>query len=123
MFDFNFVLLHVADPLESARFYSDLLGLKVVEAEATFAMAPLNEKVLLGWWLAGAADPEGRGSPGASEISFDVADLAALEALHEDWKARDISIHVPPVEMPFGHTFVAANPDGHRIRIVASKQG
>lgn len=122
MFDFNFVLLHVADPLASARFYTDLLGLRVIDAQETFAMAALNEKVLLGWWLASAADPEADGSPGASEISFDVADLGTLEALHRDWREKDVPIRTAPVEMPFGHTFVASDPDGHRIRIVAGNQ-
>ena len=120
MLNFNFVLLHVADPLASVSFYSNLLGKPVVDSSPGFAMLPLSEAVLLGLWLASEADPSGAGKPGASEISFDVADVAALQKLHSEWIGKDLPILVEPVQMPFGHTFVAADPDGHRIRVVAS---
>ena len=120
MLNFNFVLLHVADPLASVSFYSDLLGKPAIESGPGFAMLALSEAVLLGLWLAKDADPSGSGKPGASEISFDVADLKALTQLHADWADKGLPILVEPVEMPFGHTFVAADPDGHRIRVVAS---
>lgn len=120
MLNFNFVLLHVADPIASAGFYSDLLGRPVIDSSPGFAMLPLSEAVVLGLWLASEADPSGAGKPGASEISFDVADVPALRQYHADWVAKGLPIMVDPVEMPFGHTFVAADPDGHRIRVVAS---
>lgn len=121
MLTFNFVLLHVADPVASASFYSDLLGKPVIDSTPGFAMLPLSEAVLLGLWSASEADPDGKGKPGASEISFDVADVAALEKLHADWSGKGMPILVKPIEMPFGHTFVAADPDGHRVRAVAAK--
>ena len=120
MLNFNFVLLHVADPIASARFYSDLLGKPVINSSPGFAMLPLSEAVVLGLWLASEVDPSGAGKPGASEISFDVADVPTLEKLHADWVSKGLLILVEPVQMPFGHTFVAADPDGHRIRAVAS---
>ncbi|GAB5461149.1 VOC family protein [Hoeflea alexandrii] len=119
MLNFDFVLLHVADPLVSADFYSGLLGKPVVESSPGFAMLPLNDKVMLGLWLASDAAPGGGGRPGASEISFDVADGAALSEIHADWTGKGLPILIEPVEMPFGRTFVAADPDGHRIRVVA----
>jgi len=120
MLNFNFVLLHVADPIASASFYSNLLGKPVADSSPTFAMLPLTEAVVLGLWKASEADPAGKGNPGASEISFDVADVPTLTKLHADWAAKGLSIPIEPVEMPFGHTFVAADPDGHWIRVVAS---
>ena len=120
MLNFNFVLLHVADPVASVSFYSDLLEKPVIQSEPGFAMLPLSEAVLLGLWQATDADPSGTGKPGASEISFDVADLSTLTGLHAEWAAKGLPILVEPVEQPFGHTFVAADPDGHRIRVVAS---
>jgi catechol 2,3-dioxygenase-like lactoylglutathione lyase family enzyme len=120
MLNFNFVLLHVADPIASAGFYSDLLGKPVIDSSPGFAMLPLSEAVVLGLWLASEVDPSGAGKPGASEISFDVADVPALKQCHADWVAKGLPMLVDPVEMPFGHTFVAADPDGHRIRVVAS---
>ena len=120
MLNFNFVLLHVANPPASASFYSGLLGKPVVDSSPGFAMLPLSEAVLLGLWRAVDADPDGAGKPGASEVSFDVADLPELKKLHSDWSEQGIPILVEPVQMPFGHTFVAADPDGHRVRVVAS---
>ena len=120
MLNFNFVLLHVADPVASASFYSDLLGKPVADSTPGFAMLPLSEAVMLGLWLAVDADPDGVGKPGASEISFDVADQAKLMQLHSDWARKGLTILVEPVDKPFGHTFVAADPDGLRIRVIAS---
>lgn len=119
MLNFNFVLLHVADPVASASFYSDLLGKPVIDSRPGFAMLPLSESVVLGLWLASDADPAGMGRPGASEISFDVADRPTLTRLHADWAAKGLVILAEPVEKPFGTTFVAADPDGHRLRVVA----
>lgn len=119
MLNFDFVLLHVANPVASAGFYSDILGKPVVESSPGFAMLPLSDAVMLGLWLASNAAPGGTGRPGASEISFDVADVPALERIHGDWAGKGLPILVDPVEMPFGHTFVASDPDGHRIRVVA----
>lgn len=120
MLNFNFVLLHVADPVASAEFYSGLLDTPVIDSGPSFAMLPLSDAVLLGFWLASEADPSGSGKPGASEISFDVADVATLNALYSEWVGKGLPILIKPVQMPFGHTFVAADPDGHRIRVVAS---
>jgi catechol 2,3-dioxygenase-like lactoylglutathione lyase family enzyme len=122
MLNFNFVLLHVADPLASVSFYSELLGRPAIESGPGFAMLPLSEAVMLGLWLASDADPSGSGKPGASEISFEVADVSALTSLHADWVEKGLPILVEPVEKPFGHTFVAADPDGHRIRVIASSR-
>lgn len=120
MLNFNFVLLYVADPIASGSFYSGLLGKPVIDSSPGFAMLPLSEAVLLGLWLASEVLPSGEGKPGASEISFDVADVPTLQQLHDDWVAKGLPILVAPVQMPFGYTFVAADPDGHRIRVVAS---
>ncbi|MEM5492342.1 VOC family protein [Hoeflea sp. AS16] len=120
MLNFDFVLLHVADPLASAGFYSGLLGKPVVESNPGFAMLPLSEQVMLGLWLADEVAPGAPGKPGASEISFNVADVPALEKCHSDCMEKGMPILVDLVEMPFGHTFVAADPDGHRIRVVAN---
>ncbi|MCZ4287335.1 VOC family protein [Hoeflea alexandrii] len=120
MLNFDFVLLHVADPVASAGFYSDILGKPVLQSRPGFAMLPLSDAVTLGLWLAADVAPGGGGKPGASEISFDVADVPALEQIYSAWNARGLPILTEPVEMPFGHTFVASDPDGHRIRVVAS---
>jgi predicted enzyme related to lactoylglutathione lyase len=55
----------------------------------------------------------GRHKPGA------VPDATAVEATHADWSKRGLTIAQPPTRMDFGHTFVALDPDGHRLRVFA----
>jgi len=118
MSNFSFVLLYVDNPPASASFYADLLDTKPVETSPTFAMLPLNADVMLGLWQRRNVEPVAS-APGGGEIAFAVADQAAVESTHADWKQRGLPIAQPPTAMDFGHTFVALDPDGHRLRVFA----
>ena len=48
-----------------------------------------------------------------------VADAEAVARTHADWKSRGLPIAQAPTAMDFGHTFVALDPDGHRLRVFA----
>lgn len=115
--NFNFVLLYVANPPASATFYSGLLGNPVIDSAPTFAMLPLRDGVMLGLWQRDGVEPAASGTPGASEVAFVVADDAAVDATHADWKKRGLVIAQPPTGMDFGRTFTALDPDGHRLRV------
>ncbi len=117
--DFNFLVLHVEDPAPSAAFYADLLATPIVEQSPTFAMLPLRDGVMLGLWSRHAVEPKSAAGPGAGEVAFAVADAAAVEAIHADWKRRGLKIAQAPTRMDFGTTFVALDPDGHRLRVFA----
>jgi predicted enzyme related to lactoylglutathione lyase len=117
--DFNFLLLYVDDPAPSAAFYADLLAAPIIEQSATFAMLPLRDGVMLGLWSRHAVEPKSAAGPGASEVAFAVADAATVEAMHADWKGRGLKIAQVPTRMDFGTTFVAIDPDGHRLRVFA----
>jgi catechol 2,3-dioxygenase-like lactoylglutathione lyase family enzyme len=119
MSNFNFVLLYVENPQASAAFYADLLGRPVIDSRPGFAMLPLSDSVTLGLWLRKDVEPAAVAPPGGSEVSFTVADAAAVEATCADWKRRGLKIIQQPVQKDFGHTFVATDPDGHRLRVVA----
>jgi catechol 2,3-dioxygenase-like lactoylglutathione lyase family enzyme len=122
MSNFSFVLLYVENPPASAGFYADLLGSKTLESSPTFAMLPLNEQVMLGLWSRHMVEPPAT-APGGGEICFTVADAPAVESLHADWKTRGLPIAQKPTAMDFGHTFVALDPDGHRLRVFAPMAG
>lgn len=117
--DFSFVLLYVDNPVASARFYGELLATPPIEASPTFAMFPLREGVMLGLWARAGVEPAPESAKGASEIAFTVADAAAVDATHADWRARGLTITQAPTAMDFGRTFVALDPDGHRLRVFA----
>jgi predicted enzyme related to lactoylglutathione lyase len=82
-------------------------------------MLPLRDGVMLGLWLKETVEPTSTGQSGASEIAFAVADSATVEAMHADWKRRGLTIIQAPTHMSFGTTFVALDPDGHRLRVFA----
>jgi predicted enzyme related to lactoylglutathione lyase len=116
--DFSFVLLYVENPSASAGFYADLLGRPILENSPTFAMLPLREGVMLGPWSRKTVEPAASVPAGAGEVAFTVENTAAVEATFADWKQRGLNILQEPVQMDFGMTFVATDPDGHRLRVL-----
>ena len=115
----NFVILYVQDPPASADFYSVLLGRPVVERAPTFAMLPLSRGVMLGLWSKHTVEPAAQATGGGAELAITVPSADAMRATHADWSARKLKIAQAPTEMDFGTTFVALDPDGHRIRVFA----
>ncbi|MHA7060689.1 VOC family protein [Azospirillum argentinense] len=121
MFSANIILLYVDSSTASAAFYADLTGKPPVEASPTFAMFALDSGVMLGLWSRHTVEPAASVGPlgGSGEIGFRVAGAEAVQALHNDWVRRGLTIAQPPTAMDFGHTFVALDPDGHRLRVFA----
>jgi predicted enzyme related to lactoylglutathione lyase len=117
--DFSFLLLHVEDDAASATFYNEVLEIPIIEQKPGFSMLPLRDGVMLGLWSKETVEPLSSGQTGASEVAFAVADAGAVEATHADWKHRGLTIIQAPTQMTFGTTFVALDPDGHRLRVFA----
>jgi catechol 2,3-dioxygenase-like lactoylglutathione lyase family enzyme len=113
----NFVLLYVDDPARSAAFYAGILGRDPVEASPTFAMFEANTGLMLGLWSRRGVEPAPAAQPGSSELDISVSAAAEVDRLHDEWKARGIPIAQPPTGMDFGRTFVALDPDTHRLRV------
>jgi catechol 2,3-dioxygenase-like lactoylglutathione lyase family enzyme len=117
--DPNFVILYVDSPATSAAFYADLLGRPPVEASPSFAMFALESGVMLGLWSRHTVEPAATASGGGGELALTTADAAAVHAIHADWSGRGLAIIQAPTDLDFGHTFVALDPDGHRLRVFA----
>jgi predicted enzyme related to lactoylglutathione lyase len=120
--DPNFVILYVDSPASSARFYADLLGRPPVEASPTFAMFALESGVMLGLWARHTVAPPATVSGGGAEMAFAVDSEQTVSAMHSDWTRRGLAIVQAPVTMDFGFTFVAIDPDGHRLRVFAPRE-
>ncbi len=108
------VLLFVESPARSCEFYKKLLKREPLEASATFCLFQLDNGVQLGCWSRYTAEPEVSGMPSTSEICFsdENIDQVFTEMQKEKYQmAQEI------IDMDFGRTFVALDPDGHRIRI------
>lgn len=113
----NFVLLYVDSPAASAAFYGDLLGHEPIEASPTFALFALPNGLMLGLWSRHTVEPKAAAAGGGCELGFPVESREAVESLHRAWREKDLKILQQPCEMDFGYTFVALDPDGHRLRV------
>lgn len=112
----SFILLYVENVARSAEFYSKLLDKPVPEASPNFALLPVAPGLMLGLWRKGDVAPAPQGGPGASEIAVTLSDDAAIDAALARWSAQGVAIAQTPTHADFGYTFVALDPDGHRIR-------
>jgi len=119
----NFFILYVDNPAKSAAFYQDLLGRAPLESSPTFAMFALDAGVMLGLWSRHTVEPAATGTGGGHEVCFPVANKARVDELCADLKNRGLAIAQAPVELDFGYTFVALDPDQHRLRVFASNGG
>jgi catechol 2,3-dioxygenase-like lactoylglutathione lyase family enzyme len=117
--DANFVILYVGNPVRSAQFYEDLLGRPPIEASPTFAMFALREGTMLGLWSRHTVEPAATAAGGGAEIAFTVERAAAVDEMHTAWRDKGLPVLQAPVNLDFGRTFVAADPDGHRLRVFA----
>lgn len=115
----NFVLLYVDHPEASADFYAKLLDATPIERSATFALFTLSSGLKLGLWAKHTVEPKVDHAPGCSEIALSLDSPAAVQALCAQWQADGLRIVQAPTQMDFGFTFVALDPDGHRLRVFA----
>lgn len=90
-----------------------------MESSPTFALFALESGTMLGLWARHTVLPSATAPTGAMEIGFPVDGDAAVDARHADWARRGLPILQAPTAMDFGRTFVAADPDGHRLRVFA----
>ncbi|MCX7207500.1 MAG: hypothetical protein NT086_16265 [Proteobacteria bacterium] len=119
MFDPNLVLLYVDSPAASAAFYEKLIGHPPVELSATFALFKLESGLKLGFWSKHTVEPRAMAVGGGGELALTVANHAAVQAQYANWRKLGITIEQELTEMDFGYTFVALDPDQHRLRVYA----
>ncbi|QWP75734.1 VOC family protein [Lysobacter sp. K5869] len=115
--DCHLVLLYVDSPETSAAFYAGLLGRAPLEASPTFALFGFDSGLRLGLWSRHTVEPAAPPAFGGVELAFALADRAAVDAACTDWRGRGLEILQEPVDLDFGRTFVALDPDGHRLRV------
>jgi catechol 2,3-dioxygenase-like lactoylglutathione lyase family enzyme len=113
----HFVILYVENPTASAAFYRKLLEREPIDASPTFVMLALRDGLMLGLWARSGVRPPDSASPGGGDLCFPAKDSAAVDAAHARWKSLGVSILQAPIDMDFGRTFVALDPDGHRLRV------
>jgi uncharacterized glyoxalase superfamily protein PhnB len=113
----RYILLFVENPAISARFYEFLLERKPVEESPTFALFVLEGGYKLGLWSRHTAEPVAQATGGGTELAFPVESAEQVDALFADWSALGLTMVQAPTELDFGRTFVALDPDNHRLRV------
>lgn len=98
-------------------FYQRLLDREPLDAFPSYAAFALEGGHTLGLWASHRVSPPPPVSGHRSEVAFTVADDDAVRGLHAHWQTLGVPIEQPPVAEVFGLTFVALDPDGHRIRV------
>jgi catechol 2,3-dioxygenase-like lactoylglutathione lyase family enzyme len=118
MTDFNFVVFYVESPKRSEAFYAALLGRPAVDSSPTFVMFAVAPGVMLGLWGRDGVEPAAT-APGGCEIAITAESREAVDARHAEWRQRGYKIAQELTDLVFGRTFVALDPDGHRLRVFA----
>ncbi|MDI2595124.1 VOC family protein [Pseudomonas sp. N3-W] len=113
----RYILLFVEDPALSARFYEFLLDLAPLEQSPTFALFVLEDGYKLGLWSRHSAKPAVSVTGGGMELAFAVDSGEEVDALYRKWSSLGLSFVQTPTELDFGRTFVALDPDDHRLRV------
>ena len=118
MTQLSYILLAVDNPAASAETYSRILDAQPVENSPTFVLYVLPSGLKLGLWIKTGVEPAPK-APGGVEISFSEPDDDAVRATCAKWRALGLDIVQEPTQMDFGFPFVAADRDGHRLRVFA----
>ena len=121
----NSIIFYVSDVEASTDFYRTVLGAEPVETFEGFAVFTLSATVTLGLQAADQIDPKAEPHVGGSELSLSELSLSdidrnTVDRLYAEWTARKVPIALEPTELAFGYTFVATDPDGHRLRVCAT---
>ena len=122
MINVHSLLLYVTDPQESAGYYASLLECEPMDASPTFVMFALPSGLRLGLWRKDGVDPSPVAPGGGQEIGIHVQDPDSVDAMHKTWSEKGAVITMPPTDLDFGRSFVATDPDGHRLRVYSVAQ-
>lgn len=121
----NLFILLVSDIARSTLYYSHILGAKPIFESPRYVAFSLDSGVMLSLWT-GHLDYESKEEvpplnpgihTGMVEISFMLDTETEVDDLYAKWVSEGVSILEPPAVAVFGKTFVAIDPDGHRLRV------
>lgn len=113
----NLFLLYVESPAKSVVFYERLFERAPTTNFPTYADFTFENGLVIGLWSSGADSFVSGGQGHRSELAFMSGDDEKVREIFKKWKSMAVEIEQEPVETVFGLTFVALDPDGHRIRV------
>ncbi|KAA8882911.1 glyoxalase [Nocardia colli] len=110
-------IVYVNDAPAAARFYGDLLELRPAFETPGYITFDLGPGADLALW-SGRIEHLTASVPRTSEVCLAIeGGPDELDAMFEQWRAKGVTILEKPRDASFGRTFLAADPDGNRIRV------
>jgi catechol-2,3-dioxygenase len=119
MYAIDSLVLYVEDIAVSKAFYAALLERSPQELSPTFVSFEVGSGMKLELKERAAAQPPATITGGGTELSLQAPGAASLNRLYEQWKSKGARFAQTPTHLVFGLTFVALDPDQHRIRVFA----
>jgi catechol 2,3-dioxygenase-like lactoylglutathione lyase family enzyme len=119
IFEPNVIVLYVSNLTITSQFYQDLLGIKPIDASPTFHSFTLSNGMSLALKAKHSVIPPTEVKSGNGELAFTLNSNQKVDELFAAWQAQKIDILLSPTQVPFGYTFVALDPDGHRLRVAS----
>lgn len=113
----NLILFYVNNPIESSSFYEKIFEQQPVAIFPTYVAFTFTNGFTFSLWSTQANDFVSAGSGSRSELAFMVSNEDEVRRLRDHWGNLGVSIEQDLHEAVFGLTFVALDPDGHRIRV------
>ena len=110
------ILSYVADARRSTSLYTKILGFRPVEATPTYSVFALPSGGRLALRSRNGVEPRAT-LPGGTELCFSVDSDDDVRRTRDAWFKLGLKIIQEPINMDFGFTFTAADPDGHRLRV------
>jgi catechol 2,3-dioxygenase-like lactoylglutathione lyase family enzyme len=119
----NLLLFYVNNPIESSIFYEKIFKIKPVASFPTYVAFSFANGLTFGLWSTQANNFVSGGQGHLSELAFLVPNEAEVRTLRSEWHHAGVPIEQDLHEAVFGLTFVALDPDGHRIRVCIPDNG
>ena len=113
-------VLYVDNLALSAKFYEDILGIKPEQSSPSFNCFALGNGMILGLKTKETVEPPVQNEAGGGELAFIVDTNSHVDDLFADWQNKGTKIAQSPTILPYGYSFVALDPDGHRLRVVST---
>lgn len=104
------VIMHFTNLPQARKFYAETVGLPVIDAQSDDHFVTLQA----GDSLIGLSGEPGSFPAGSTEIGIEVNDA---DRAYSEWKSQGATLLSEPNDFPFGRSFDAQDPEGHRINI------
>lgn len=113
----NLLLFYVEDPLVSAAFYEKIFEINPVASYPNYVAFSFENGFTFSVWSKQAENFVSGGEGHRSELAFMVQNEEEVRKLRKTWGKLGVEIEQELHEATFGLTFVALDPDNHRIRV------